>query len=1637
MVENNQETEQKGKIAKGSYDIIRNRLQNQRDDLRSRLEALNTQRKEVFGSISTVLKATERVTTDNNCLARDIVSLGQNKFLFGYNVFMGLRSETKISEVFSSFIYHEKDNSFKATEAEFLQNEQFLEDFKNLYKYYRDTRFIKFAERGPHLFMVFQVGKTTEDIKTFKWLVGNGQATYVDNRSDHEFTFPNQQEFSWIKATRDMQRHGVHPHVSIEDKVFVETVGGNLTIKIEDNTKSGKGILEEPVDEKDQTLDDAEIYYAPLGNLMALKIRPYKEDHFRHFIYNEKIKQALRVDAMASACVLLPDDQGLIFAEGYYVQTGEFKLFQNDLKNMLFEKKIQAPNGEDFLYIFYEKEQGIYVLLSYNIIVQEVKTPTICNGFSLFESGEMILFKAEADQTKHHAIQIWQTPFHSPNLVIDSENKAYLYKIGNKEVVRAMAEANELLKLLNKEDSYGNLYTDITRMATDLLDSYHWLDHKEAGSINEVLKGVRDAADSAISEFEKVTELRKNAAEELSEIEAKASSAINKSQGSHRSINQYVEHLSKLREMRGKVIGLRDQRYIDEQKVNELEEKLTAVSNSLSTSCLQFLLRKEALTPYQTKVEKLNQTVAEITKAADAVELNKEIERIAQELEMLIEIVGNLKIDDSTKTTQIIDSISTIYSRFNQIKAVLSKKRKELALNEGESEFNSQLKLINQSLVNYLDISDSPEACEQNMNKLMVQVEDLEGKFIDFEAFISKLSERREEIYSAFESKKIALVDQRNRRSLSLQESGNRITTGIRKRLLSMSTESEINAYFASDIMVEKVRSLISDLLEMGDSVKADTLQSSLKSAFEDSLRQLRDKTELFVDGKDTIKLGRHLFNTNNQTVDLSLVKRQEDFFFHITATNFFEKIDQANFASLKAVWNQEIISENHSVYRAEYLAFKLFKQAENQVNESPTLSEFNELTEKEVTEFVKQEMATRYEEGYVKGVHDHDAAKLLMRMAALNQSLGLLKFSGLCRMKGLIGWRVILSGDSREFWISQIANATRVRKVFPSTSSFGPLIGALKVALNEALKSTYWDEADSKEAALFIFDKETLNLPFQSSEEAYRLFQEFRTYLKNSKALMKFNDSLTNSKGAIEKQFILATRWIESFAEQNKLEADKSLIGEAAYLGLLSENSIAKEHRHSLSVELDELRGDHPSLNGNEKYVLHYNKFQHRLHDFDLHSTAQFKKFTHLRKRLLEEKREEIRLSEFKPRVLSSFVRNKLLDEVYLPMIGENLAKQIGAAGDSKRTDLMGLLLLISPPGYGKTTLMEYIADRLGLIFMKINGPSLGHDVKSLDPEVATNSGAREELEKLNLAFEMGDNVMIYIDDIQHCNPEFLQKFISLCDAQRKVEGVYKGKSKTYDFRGKKVAVVMAGNPYTESGERFRIPDMLANRADTYNLGDIIGGQERAFALSYLENSISSNEVVAPLNKKSRSDLHAIIRMAESGETEGVELESKHSSEEIDDYRKVFTLMLRVRDIVLRVNKEYIRSASQADEYRIEPPFRLQGSYRNMNKLVEKLSPIMNEKELEITVLSHYENEAQTLTQGAEFNFLRFKELNKLTSKEEEERLASIRETFMRNQKLKGYGSNKDAQLMEQVELISKGLFSISKAIDTRQNEK
>jgi hypothetical protein len=370
----------------GTYEIIRQRLNQHTQSLKTCLEKLNEARKALFGAIDTVLLGSERVITRNNCIPRDMATFG-NHFLFGYNVHLGLKSITSPEDVFSTYKYEAR--TFKESGLNALGDERFVRDFQEMYKYYKETKLAKLMSNGLHFFMIFQIGKETADTKVFKWILENGSLRYIDNRSSHEVSLPPQHDFEWKRATRESYRRGLHPHISIEDRLFVETIEGDLTIKIEDNTDTGKGIYSEPVEKLDQSLEDAEVLYAIIGNLILLKLRPYQERNYRYFLFNEKTEQVLRIDTISESCIMLPDNHGLIFPNGYYLRTGDYKFFDTEIKNLQFESRIAAPNGEDFQYVFYNQREGVYVILSYNSIAQKVETPLICNGYSYFENGEL------------------------------------------------------------------------------------------------------------------------------------------------------------------------------------------------------------------------------------------------------------------------------------------------------------------------------------------------------------------------------------------------------------------------------------------------------------------------------------------------------------------------------------------------------------------------------------------------------------------------------------------------------------------------------------------------------------------------------------------------------------------------------------------------------------------------------------------------------------------------------------------------------------------------------------------------------------------------------------------------------------------------------------------------------------------------------------------------------------------------------------------------------------------------------------------------------------------------------------------------------------------------------------------------
>ncbi len=1865
-------------VASGNaYELIKKRLTEQGSRLEQQTATLNNARLTEFGSTQMQVIARTRIRTEHNCVAQDMVQVG-DYLLFGYNVFMGLKRASNIKDVLSLYRLidpadkNDSDESQQSdidsndsihkesTEQEyqleevdlkgtFLDQDAFVQDFNELYRYYKQTRLIQLTVKDSKLLLAFQIGERITDIRVFRFALDFSQGTpesaqvaYVDNRGERDIELPPAYDFDWIETTRDQMVNGKYPHMNILDTIFVETVGGDLTIKIEDNTQSGQGIYSEPVNDRTQSLTDAEIAYAKVGSLILLKILPYREDSYRYFVYNILTEAVLRLDAIGQSCVQLPEDHGIIFPGGYYLQTGEYKLFDANsvgAKNLKFKRKIISTNGEDVLFLFYDRELGITGLFPYNLIKKQLANPIYCNGMALADNGRLVLFSDQSEPSRIHPMQIWHTPYASSEYVSElPESTSFYGKIGNKELVRGISDLYSITRLIDNQSVSQKLYEELSDNTSRLFDSYYWLSEPELSEIASSIKEVTATAELVIDEFAKVQSIQKQTQTALADAESQQNEILRQIRvTTFESASDYVEQLSALRRQKGRLVSLEGLRYLDSDKLEALQAQLEEAESELAEKTVLFLSGEEALSSYEGILvdvsERLNtaETNAELKPVLD------KIDDTAQGLDLLTELLGTLDVADATVRTQIIDDISTIYASLNQSKAKLNHKRKNLGSAEAVAQFGAQFKLFGQSIANALSIANTPEKSDEQMAKLLVQLEELESQFADPETnsgdqFLADIISKREEIYETFENHKQQLLDARNRKAQNLGDGALRMLESIKKRTQStgvtgFTEEESLNTYFASDGLVQKVRNIAKELQAMGFSVKADDIDARLKAIQIESYKSLKDKSDLFEDGGQIIKLGKHRFSVNTQPLDLTLLSRQQSdgtrvLNLHLTGTDYYEALNNTELNALRPYWEMNIASESDKVYRAEYLAYSIIESAKNSQNgltETRIYQAYDETVitldingdidnDSPLAKLVKAYATPRYQLGYDKGIHDHDATLLLMQILPTLREAGLLIYTPQVRaLAQLFYWQLniiqALGLDSlRQFgydnwlnesvltrannWTDRAATAEQLRRALGSDTAKSLLVEDMSQVMHRFV-TAYRDERigssneanqpsdtaleSESESDSTISDIHNTNIfkpsyvqlaceylvsvmgqsaepnaaayntmNWQTSKQAEQLCEQLSQTLSsspvstqssasfaqlqssigklgfqpksayellatwfhalldktygNSESANVADDGLNEAgealseaqlaerqeKEALRQQQLesgrhyvpeaiavlitqlndtqreaLIQRLIDSGASFNKGGANKGTIEASSTLSFSSPsmssstsltsinnplNQVQSFARHtgkvSLEIQVNNLLGEHSRIH-QQSLTFAVDDFLNRLHHHDTQVIPAYRRYLAMRSEILHESKEALRLDEFMPRPLSSFVRNRLINESYLPLIGDNLAKQMGTVGEDKRTDLMGILMMISPPGYGKTTLMEYVANRLGLIFMKINCPSLGHDVTSLDPEKAPNATAREELNKINLAFEMGSNVMLYLDDIQHTHAEFLQKFISLGDGTRRIDGVWQGKTKTYDMRGKKFCVVMAGNPYTESGEAFKVPDMLANRADIYNLGDIMSGMEEVFALSYIENSLTSNTVLAPLANRDLSDVHRLIKMAKTdnanlAQAQSSDLTYPYSTSEINEIVAILRHMFRVQEVILDVNQAYIASASQDDKYRVEPIFKLQGSYRNMNKMTEKLSAVMNENELNQLIDDHYLGESQLLTQGAESNLLKLGEMRGTLTDAETERWAQIKADFLRNKAMGGADGDTGARIVAQLVDLASGFNAISRQFET-----
>lgn len=1609
---------------KNSLALIQKRMESNNQSLHSVSELLNKERTEAFKKVDLRLATTLSINSQINSLPADIVNIN-GSLLVGYKIKKTSVQKTEISDVFTfSKIQNSDIDSFALTETNPLESilfeEKFMSEFARLYQYYKDAQFHQFIKDANSLLIVFRIGSTEEDIKAYRW--------DIDRNQNYKYVGEVQGSTLFSKITKGQLKlspvilgNNKKNGLEITPELYLLNQDGKA---IFNHSKSGV-ILEEALSHKLQSIEDIKVFKLQVGGLTLIKFIPYNEDP-RFYIFDSVANKVTRTDNFELSAQALPEDNGVIFTNGYYLNDGQFKKFDFDLNSYHYET-YKSPNGEDFMFVFYNVKTNDYVIYNYSIVSKEVTPPIVANGYTLLDNGGLLLLKESSEPTKVHHVQLWESVYFSDNFYREIQNNApetRISKIGNTEVVKAIGSINSIVNFIANKEVSVPVYQTIIKMIEQTLDSYIWLSSFNDLKVTSTLNEVKETAKQVINEFQKVEELKtfsknkiKKAKEDFEEV-----NRLSRTRTSE--LSHMLPALVKIKSFIGQASTLKEDRYIDLAAVNDIMAQAEKRRVEINNIIIDLLDQPETYSNLTNSIKDIGKSIENENSYRKVKELNLQINTVTEQLDTLNQEVSSLDFEDNALLSEIMEKMAAVFAVINQVKSRGKQKEQDLAFEEAKVEFASHSKLLEQTLKNSLNNSNTIEKTENEYSKTLALLQELEARFSEFntEEFTLAISRQREDILSAFSSHKQKLQVELQKKTENLVNAIDVSLRSIQSKAGQAETVHDVSSIFLTDGIVIKTRKLIEQVRELGDISKAEDLSGQLRKIEKDSIKKVRDDLDIFEKNGTVLKLGSYRFAVNKKPFEIVLIKREGKVFTHIETTEYYKEVDLSTISSeLYQFWNYDFISESANLYRAEYLVYSILqdiKDGKNGLNSEI----IEEITTKgllfgeaySLLNLVQDYSGKLYKEGYIKGIHDNDATAILQAILDQQKKAVELQYNSYDR---LIAWtlRARINHTASTHDDEIVHDIKRGFMLLKKINTPLLLNSAIK-ELKDELQTENDFSLDSLNYLVNFTENNSVKTSIQVEEFYTKMYQEIGMFLDEYKKSFKEHDYFTDQMKIITDVCSL----IEAYCDYKN--ETKSLINEIAIYFVRKEilqTEVAAEKIEYL-VQIDGLYGEHSNIK-NGSLVFTTEDFNMRNKYHREHIIVAYEGVDEFKRKTLEKEKETININSFKSKPLTSFVKNKLISESYFPKFGANLAKQIGETGDSKKSDTMGMLLLTSPPGYGKTTLVEYVVNKLGMVFVKINCPSIGHNVTSLDPNDAPDLTARKEIEKINLSFEMGNNVCLYLDDIQHTNPEFLQKFIPLCDGTRTVEGVWNGKSKTYNLRNKRFAVIMAGNPYTESGESFKIPDMLANRADTYNLGEISSDDRSVFEMSYIENAIVSNPITEPLTNRSMKDVYLFIKMANGLDVDKAEFDYEYSSIEVDEIVKVLRMMKQVQSVVLKVNEQYIYSASQSSEYRNEPPFKLQGSYRNMSKIVEKILPLMTDKEIKNLIMDHYQAESQTLTTSNEENLLKFKEIFGILTEEEKSRWEELKAIFK-----KVNGSNDKATLQE----ISNSLAMIANAL-------
>lgn len=1094
--------------------------------------------------------------------------------------------------------------------------------------------------------------------------------------------------------------------------------------------------------------------------------------------------------------------------------------------------------------------------------------------------------------------------------------------------------------------------------------------------------------------------------------------------------------VTQLRALRGQLEQLAAERFIPpdvQQAQDQLRDRLD--EGLKQTSTLARALIEERLGRIRQQFKRLDGQLQQLSTLKGLQQADELLTQEQNALNACTATLAQLELSAQTrlKLSQQLSTCSVEWERHQNTLRLRRRALSEASLREGFTAWWAQLNL--RLATEPRGCTDLPavEACRDT---LLAEVEGQRASLADFPDLQEQLTQAAEAVKSRLEARKRELLQDR-------ETERQRLETLLQLRLQSLQVSARANrlapealeGWLASHAETLAALTVLEQLRRAGFHAEASQAQGRL-----DQLKRLlvaeRRESAVFSIEDDALVLGDVRLHRNRLAFELQETRTAEGPALSLTGTGLsyplsrLKKLAEGAEVLEPPAGYQGRLAETLTQSRAERLAYRALRLLESHT------------TDASLHELCRSLALAHPEEEYVPDLHDVDAARLLEALWPIWRRLGTLRYTAPVRLEAA-------------------ACLTRLTK--PSLHPFLALALQLEAGSAPALESEADLEADATSAA--VDEGSPLNAALQQlapelSTAARQCLSELLIVWKpDSPAQISVSSGSGDFEGIVVAQLPMplapptltchpaaleaaqaivspllssgkASPFSDRAADSLRMGAPDGFRSASLFEPLLARRFPAltlerrKEAAHvagrllegealsspwsasDLTLGLTGFASSHPRLD--EGLFLEPAEWYANQRQFEEEIQPRLFAFRDGLARVRKQLTDTLQLEELSARPLARFVWTRLMRRAYLPLIAQALEKQLGSL-DRSGEDQMGLLLLVSPPGYGKTELLKKIASLLGYAFVSVSGTSLSKSTTGLDPTTAPDASSQAALERLLFGLELKENVLLDIEDVQACSDELLSRLLPLCDATRTLEIVRDGRPVRLSLQGRRAAIVMTLNPLLAT-----IPQALANRATLLNLGDVADRFADDFALSYLEVGAPVNptlevassrgdiEVMAlaladgrPLPSLMLDAENAALEPSRPGDEAAPTLKGRYARAELVRIQAVLEHATAIRDVLMAVNQACLASASVAAAFRETPAFELQGSYRDMVELCRHIQPDWSSEQRTAALLRHYEGQAGLLGDRGEYNLLHFKQLLGLLSPTEQDRLSHILETF------------------------------------------